>query len=111
MLITKFASDPPAQTNSLQTRLQETVVTNKIEDLLVQIVALEARFETPPGELEEQECRDELIRYVIVPHSPSELDVEFFPASSRRSRANWDRGPRCKGYSELLVTSKTTRMC
>ena len=47
--------------------LQETVVINKIEDLLSRITALEARFATRPGDVQEQRRRHELIRYVILP--------------------------------------------
>ena len=47
--------------------LQETVVAgNKIEDLLSRIVALEARFATLPGDVEEQRRRQELIEYAVL---------------------------------------------
>jgi hypothetical protein len=40
-------------------------VGNKIEDLLSRIAALEARFATLPGNVEEQRRRYELIRYLL----------------------------------------------
>ena len=49
-------------------RLQGTItIGNKIEGLLSRVVALEARFATPPGEVEEQRRRRELIRYAVLP--------------------------------------------
>jgi hypothetical protein len=42
-------------------------VENKIGDLLSRIAALEARFDTRPGDVKEQRRRYELILYVILP--------------------------------------------
>lgn len=48
--------------------LQETVtVRNKIEDQLSRVITLEQLFATPPGDIVEQRCRNELIRYANVP--------------------------------------------
>ena len=49
-------------------RLQETaVVRDKIENLVIRIATLEARFETPPEDVTEQRRRRELIQYAILP--------------------------------------------
>ena len=40
---------------------------NKIEDLLSRVAALEADFATLPGDVEEQRCRHQLIRYAVLP--------------------------------------------
>ena len=53
-----------------RTHLQETAtIGDTIENLLSRIVALEMRFETSPGEVEELRRRSDLIRYVIIPSS------------------------------------------
>jgi len=49
------------------THSQETVAARDIEGLHLRIAALEGLFAKPPGELEEQRSRNELIRYVIIP--------------------------------------------
>ena len=40
---------------------------NKIEDLLSRVAALEEKFATLPGPVDEQRRRHELILYLIVP--------------------------------------------
>ncbi|KAF9646611.1 hypothetical protein BDM02DRAFT_3270823 [Thelephora ganbajun] len=53
---------------------QETVaIGNKIEVLLSCIVALEERFDSRPGDVEEQRRRRELIGYVVIPPSDAVL--------------------------------------
>jgi len=61
---------PPVQNSPLTNlfTLQETIpVRNKIEDLLSRVATLEELFATLPGDVAEQRCRSEVIRYAIIP--------------------------------------------
>ena len=69
MLIMKFACYCLLKILLLRMRPQETTVDSSIENLLSRIVALETRFATRPGDVEEQRRRSELIQYVIIPLS------------------------------------------
>ena len=82
---------------------------NKIEDLLSRAVALEADFATLPGDVDEQRRRHQLILYVVQ-SSPLELDIEFFPAISRRSRRNCGLPTTGRGCSDLLAMFKMKKM-
>lgn len=52
-----------------QTIPQGTVVGNKIEDLLLRVVALEKSFDSRPNDVAEQRRRGEVIRYAVNIHA------------------------------------------
>ena len=59
---------PPAWSSPLTTNLQETVAAkNRIDILLLRIVALEEDFDSCPSGVMELRRRDELILYAVVP--------------------------------------------
>ena len=88
---------------------QETIpVTNKIENILSRIAALEALLATRPCDVAEQRRRTELIRYAIV--FSLRLDVEFLPDSSRASRDNCSHWTGRQGYSNMLAPLKAMKL-
>ena len=59
---------PPPKVFLLLNHLQETVIINKIQNLLSRIAVLEALFSTRPVDVDDQRRRSELIRYAAPPH-------------------------------------------
>ena len=83
--ITKSAYDPLLEVLIWLTYLQGTVdVKNKIETLRPRVAALDKLFVTPPGDIEEQRRRSELLRYVFV--------HPLYPTLSFPQRARGYRG-------------------
>ena len=77
--IAKFVSKVLFGIN-LQINLQEAAqVSNKVEDLISHIIALEELCGAPAGDLVEQGRRTELTRYVIF------LPLDFVPSSSQEA--------------------------
>jgi len=73
---TKFVYDRSLKIPSRRTRLQETVaVRKKIQDLCSRIAALEAIFRMPTDDEAEEERRDVLSRYAVIPLSGSVLNI------------------------------------
>ena len=87
MPIARFVYDPILKTLCRRTHSQETTtIGDIIENLLSRIVALEMRFETSPGDVEELRRRSDLIRHAIIPSS--DLVLRFFQqVHGYRSRA------------------------
>ena len=56
---------------------------NKIEGLLSRITTLEKHFDSNPGDLGEQRCREDVIRYAVA--LAIVFYAQFLPASSRTS--------------------------
>jgi len=73
------------------------------------MVVLEERFTTRPGDVAEQRCRRELIRYVIIP--PLRWGTELRPASSRTLRDDYGHGLRGWDRSDPLTAFKMTKRC
>jgi hypothetical protein len=65
----------------LQTNLQVTApVSNKVEDLISRIIALEEQFGTPAGDVMEKMHRGDLMRYFTAPPLPHSV-LSFFQES------------------------------
>ena len=95
--------------------LQESVsVGNKVEVLLQRIASLEALFATPPGDVDEQRRRYDLIWYVVIPPyartnllalTPPPVSLRASRGSCGRCTGNWSR------RSPLLTVPEAMKMC